>query len=361
MDTLSKIAPYREGGKTTMRRFWQRGLDHNVCRSYEVLEEYFLSKESETVTDDELKKVSIPKIDKSVTYAGEYETETENNSYACTGASMYNQFCYSVNKDGKEFINQKDVRAFAPKKFTSLEDLQKQGHKIDKAEYKKMVEKAKNYMGKKKKERGNIFEIGDFFLSKRKDIQLKSMKINTPEFKFSYTDEEEDKNDLVTNNQMAAFSKQVEEILNTGNVVGVVIHNNMSMGGRYYTITGIDTRSSDRYEHMIRVIDTDPEAESQEYSKHISDFFFKMLGGNVVELNWLEKLEKPQEMTKKYSNLNYTKKNGYSAKKKPNEPALDLVQHDGVCFKVENSELPKEMRGIGIEMSVYVPKQASVN
>ncbi|MCR5237059.1 MAG: hypothetical protein K6E34_07640 [Lachnospiraceae bacterium] len=71
------------------------------------------------------------------------------------------------------------MRNYVPKVKT-LAELKKEGYEEDKKGYDRSVAELKEYAGKGKTSPGNIYEVSDFFLEKRKDIMVHKIVFYTP-------------------------------------------------------------------------------------------------------------------------------------------------------------------------------------
>ena len=361
-DNMREERSWREGGEIKNVKEWKKGTDPFVMEAYDFLQGFFRLTDGETVVYDNLKHVGMPKVRQNVLYSKDvpYEEQSrkKDDSFAVAGAYMYNRFLQSNNQDDKKnLVTKEQFRKFKVKK-KSFKDLQKLGYKIDKKKYEQMSKRVDNYMSSKSETPGNIFEMGDFFFSKRKDIQLKRMRINIPAQPPKETLEKTEKRDILLDNQKAAFCKQVAEVLKTDNVIGLVARNGKNEE-HYNTLYRIEAQGD---KGKVRLLESDrTQGRNVDRTEDITSVVYPVLqSNNVVELVWIEKLDDPAMMSRKYGNLKYDGKDGFSAnekQKKLDEPELALVQNEGICFRVKNSEMPEYMRGMGIDLSVYVPKK----
>lgn len=299
-----------------------------------------------------------------------YERQGTNNCYACSGAALFNQFI--ANKDGKlvEPFGQMDIRSYEPQ-IKSYEDFKKLAGKIMKNDatsptddqltdddFQQMYDDYKKHLtdftGKDKQATGNIFELGDFFISKRDDVVVNRMTFSTPATKTTMdkgkkkTKQQIDEDNLLYKNQKEVFLDQINKILKTGNLVSILNRIGDRKTGsydHYRTIAGIKGKT-------LKVYDSTG-SEKPQYLD-IEELLPRKTDGNVVEITWLSELKSPKDMIKEFPSLKYDEKNGYSENESVAEPsmesALNLGQTRGTLVKKYTREA---------EQAAYIPKKGT--
>ena len=146
------------------------------------------------------------------------------------------------------------------------------------------------------------------------------------------------KNDnIMANNAKEAFKSKIAEVIGTGNVVAFLDHSK----GHYVTITEL---RGEEIKYMNSEFGQEPEN-----IRSVDEMLQLESGGSTVELTWMSKLKKPEDMVKENPGLEYDEKEGYSSKQTTREAMLNVACKDGVLAAGGSGT-------DGIELSVYVPK-----
>lgn len=289
--------------------------------------------------ENEALRLGLPQYKVNVKRAGDfkYERMTTNNCWAVSGTAMFNQFNALNAKKGEKvrFYYQTDLRSYEPK-LKSFEEVVQMGFEQTKKQYNADVDELKKYVGEGKKVVGNIFEVGDFFIEKRKDAVQNKIYIPCP----PATSEDVKAEGEKLNKACAYLLSEVKKVLDTGNYVSLL--SQRGDYGHYRTITGING-------NKLRYLN--PSDGDQE---HEDDVTFFLKSGGSVELSWFTKLDKPEKMVERYKaqGLAYDeKKKTYSAPY--NYQNVRYVgQTKGVLLAENDREYSQAMR------STYIPKQA---
>ena len=330
-------------GKEVLRGnyFWKAKTDPELMEACDWLMGYFRSRDKGAVKQGPLEKQEMPDFHIEVKGAGKwYEKQAagSNNCWCCAGTAMYNRFVE------KKVLKQGDLREFTPE-FKKEDEITSLG--LTASEYERHKALTKSYMGKDSTAVGNIFEMGDFFLQKNKDLMINRMVFNPPALESKNKTEEHKLNDeILYHNQKAAFLKQVNEVLKTKNVVSIL--KTWGEKGHYLTIYGIDGQN-------LKVLDSSPEVETERIMT-VEDLLPRRLKGGSTEITWFSKLKTKKELLDGFSNLSYNEKEGFSVNEVQAESAFNLAQTKGVCVSRYPSEMEKGMEGIS--HSIYIPKKA---
>ena len=301
-------------------------------------------------------KLNLPPLPKYKTISGlagddDYEAGESGNCWCCSGAALFNKFEELHSGKAKSSLDQYDVREYDPiksGKIRTWEEIEeynrtcvKKEDMITKEEYEKAVNDASAYMGKNKKERGDLFGTADFFMEKRRDLAMNRMRIKLPgldgEEGRPKSAGEKEKDAILYHSQKAAFINKVKEVLGTGNVVAFLNHSK----GHYVTITEL---RGEEIKYMNSEFGQEPEN-----IRSVDEMLQLESGGSTVELTWMSKLKKPEDMVKENPGLEYDEKEGYSSKQTTREAMLNVACKDGVLAAGGSGT-------DGIELSVYVPK-----
>ncbi|MBO6137915.1 MAG: hypothetical protein J6O71_04805 [Lachnospiraceae bacterium] len=344
---MQVLKTYTMDGREKQNYFYRKGTDAQLKAAYNWLTGYYRSRRlnDDRFVSSEIKKLDIPKVKVTVEYKRKYEQQGANNCWACTGSAMYNQFILNTYKNVKEedLMNQKSVRNFVPD-YRTFEEMQNDQINIDEKRYNEQLASEKAFCGKGKTRVGSVFEVGDLFLNKHKDMMMNRLTFYSPNKYFKVTrSEEAKKNDeVILNNQKAMFVTQVSKALNAGNLVGLLTYT--EKGGKHYrTIKAIDGEK-------VTVMDS---LDNTEYETNL-DVILNNSFGRSIEITWFEKLKKPEEMKKEFSNLDYDEKNGYSQKVITQEALDNVAQKHGVCVGKLGNDMDPNMRAM--EWAAYIPK-----
>ena len=154
------------------------------------------------------------------------------------------------------------------------------------------------------------------------------------------------KRELVHNNHVAVFIEQVKKVLDTGNIVSLLSYSEKGFK-HYTTIKGIRGKN-------VKIMDS--ASGGERYTS--VDNLLKSFSGKSIELTWFEKLKKPEEMKKEFTNLEYSREKGYSQKQVTQEALYNVSLRHGVCVgKVGQDLYPLTKGTTGIEWAAYIPKQ----
>ena len=287
----------------------------------------------------------------------DYERQGYNNCYACSGTALLNQFI--MNKDGKLDLpyGQMDLRAYEPD-LRSFEEFKKLFSTVRAGEsavweeedlralHKSYEDHIKSYIGEGKKETGNIFELGDFFFSKRDDVMVNRMTFSTPTSKNTLeknipkTRQKKEEEEILYNNQKQRFLDQVHKVLKTGNMVSIYTVKDKTH--HYRTIAGIN-------DDELKVYDSLEDKFS--YIK-VEKLLERKPEGNTVELTWLSEIKSDQDILKEHPELTYNEEEGFSNDQTTVEGALNLGQTHGVLIRKSTREA---------EYAGYIPKRGRKN
>ncbi len=285
---------------------------------------------------------------------GEYEQQNMRNCWAVSGAALLNKFA-KLNGGVTERVNQNDLRGFVPE-IRTKEEIRARGYEIDDDVYDEQLKKINEFIGEGKTKAGSLFEAADFFMNKRNDAVFNRMLINLPSDKI-YVGKDDDTGDewwqekdeqrkaedaKKLHNQKAAFLKQVNEVLGTGNLVSLYLEDE----GHYVTITTLHGRDVTYWDSSGKVKKT----------VDIDRIFNTTNRYNRVEISWLSPMKAPEEMLNKYPKLDYDNESGeYKSREPGMEEMMNLAHTKGVHVGLSEKELGENMEGI--ELSVYLPKK----
>ena len=109
----------------------------------------------------------------------------------------------------------------------------------------------------------------------------------------------------------------------------------------YLTIYGIDGNE---------LLYKDSLSPQEDHRGDVDTLFLKRDGlGQTVELNWFSRVGNVKELTDKYTNLKYDKKNGFSLKQRTVDDVFNVGQTLGVSVS-------EDVEGVvGVSESIYVP------
>ncbi len=259
-----------------------------------------------------------------------YEDQKTNNCYCCTGTAMLNQFIRKVNnaEDPERKYSQHDMRRY-----------KMEYRRPDETNYDVYINNVKEvemYAGQGKTVFGSIFEMGDFFIDKLSneqninDVLLHNMVFYNPK---------QDKAKL--KNMTAIFVDKVNEVLSSGNLVGVL------RGKHYVTVSGLNG-------NKITYLDS---KGNEERTGTIDEFMATFRSSDsTMELNWLSKGKTPEELKKEYSNLDYDEEKGYSLKKVTKGSRGDVYHTKGLMVTKEDNDFGfDDNRMEGIAENIYIP------
>ncbi len=313
----------------------QTKIDQKSSYAYDWLMSYY--KINDTKVDrytKDKKKVSL-KVDGSYKVSVDgpkdiYEKQGTNNCYCCTGTAMLNQFIRNVNNT-KEPVKTYDQYVMRRYKM--------QYRRPDETNYDVYLNNVKEveaYAGHGKKVFGSIFEMGDFFIDKLSNEQnIEDMLLHNMVF----SNPAHDKAKL--NNMTAIFTDKINEVLSSGNLVGVL------RGKHYVTVSGLNG-------NKITYLDSKENTETTVTLDEFMSVFSS--SGSTMELNWLSKGKTPEELKKEYSNLDYDKEKGYSLKNVKKESRGDVYHTRGLMVTKDDNDFGfDDNRMEGIAENVYIP------
>ena len=344
--SLQVMKTYELDGRQRQDYFYKKGTDVKLKEAYNWLMGYYRSRQAhdDRFASRVIKKVDIPQEKVEVEYKGKYELQGGNNCWACTGAAIYNQFVQNTYKKKEAPMTQYTVRNFVPK-YREYDEIQNDQIPVDKQRYDEMRASEEAFFGKGKVAVGSVFEAGDLFLNKHKDMMMNRMTFYTPDnyYKVARSKEAKKNDAVIKNNQKAMFVTQVSKVLKAGNLVGLLTYDEKGLK-HYRTIKGINGE-------MVKVMDS---LQNNEYETSL-DVILGSANGRSIEITWFEKLKKPEEMKKEFSNLEYSEKEGYSQKEITQEALDNVAQRDGVCV---GKLLDSNMRFM--DWAAYIPKHPAV-
>ena len=355
---------YNENGSE-----WNTNVDIKIADAVDWVIDFFKIMDTNRKKVVEEVKLKIPKHKYTIPdindFKTKYESQGYNNCYCCSGTASYNQFLRNEKKNGRQLTNdketsQKDLRgytpAFADYKIIKSYICKTQGFKEDdpraeadaKQRYKQYKDEIMSYAGKDKTNVGSVYELADFFITKQKDIAVHRLLMQVPsathrridgkDIQFSPKDKQTA--DLRYNNVKACFLNKIHEVLQTGNTLTVVGKLCGSMK-HYLTIYGIDGNE---------LLYKDSLSPQEDHRGDVDTLFLKRDGlGQTVELNWFSRVGNVKELTDKYTNLKYDKKNGFSLKQRTVDDVFNVGQTLGVSVS-------EDVEGVvGVSESIYVP------
>ncbi len=320
--------------------FWKKDVDPLIIEAYDWMMGFFRSRDKGNLRKGKITEQEMPNLKCKIEGPKDiYERQPggSNNCWCCSAAALYNQFA------GKKLINQYTIRNFSPT-YKSQKEVLDAG--LDKTEYNQHLMMTKNYAGKGKTRVGNIFEDGDALLTLNKDMMINRMVFNTPALEEgNKTREEIDNEDIIFHNQKVAFAKTVHKALESGNLVSLLTTYGES--GHYVTITGIDGET-------LTILDSLP-SRPLESTCTIDDVLTRKQKGSSVEITYLSKMKKPEELTNEFTNLKYdSKKKSFGVEEVQTESAINVAQTKGICVSKYPYEMDDGMENISY--SVYIPK-----
>ena len=153
--------------------------------------------------------------------------------------------------------------------------------------------------------------------------------------------EKKAEDEIIHNNQTAAFLTQVKEILSQGNLVAVL------RGMHYVTINGIKGRE-------ISFLNSSGKAAEE--TQDVGEFINSTLAlGDRVELTWFSPLDPPEALTGEFGNLSFDKETGEYSAPLEYESVQNVFQTKGVSVGKTTKEMGEGKERIGY--SVYIPKK----
>ncbi len=153
--------------------------------------------------------------------------------------------------------------------------------------------------------------------------------------------EKKAEDEIIHNNQTAAFLTQVKEILSKGNLVAVL------RGMHYVTINGIKGRE-------ISFLNSSGKAAEE--TQDVGEFINSTLAlGDRVELTWFSPLDPPEALTGEFGNLSFDKETGEYSAPLEYESVQNVFQTKGVSVGKTTKEMGEGKERIGY--SVYIPKK----
>ena len=268
-----------------------------------------------------------------------YERQKGLNCYCCAGTALYNQFQLNEKEKNPEFLNQYDMRSYVPDYLTKEEYKQRYAGSDDRA-YKSEKDDIDLYCGANKNAYGNIFNIGDYYLKRRKDIAVQRSV-----FSFFRVSQSDPNWQVIRHNMVEKFKETIAGVLSTGNALALRISNH------YITLVGLKYDSSKGVD-MVKVLDSNDPPENVAKWKSLSSILVSVRSqGCNAELTWLRKIDDPVKLTEEYHNLEY--KDGEF--KGPHEISDEDVAHKlGVNVSKKREEKDADV-GSYITDSIYVP------
>ena len=272
-----------------------------------------------------------------------YEPQGYLNCWACSGAALFNKFVELTDGQLTQPVNQYDIRGFkpGPGELKTLEEVNAHaGVQVDNDWYNDNLKELYKFMGENAKSNGSIFEVADFFMKKRKDFVLNQM-----EFRLGGGMEQKDIEAYEA--QKAVFTKQINDILQTGNLVALY----EPTGKHYVTITKID---GDNLTYLDSLVGEGQPAS--EVTEPVESLFSRDIAGSNLSITWFSKLKSPEEMKQDYPDLQYDEHAGYSYTREEElrVGALNLAQTKGICITKSKSD---PVLGLdAVKHHIYIPK-----
>ncbi|MBQ2453745.1 MAG: hypothetical protein II497_04790, partial [Lachnospiraceae bacterium] len=265
------------------------------------------------------------------------------NCWACSGAALFKKFVELTDGQLTQPVNQYDIRGFkpGPGELKTLEEVNAHpGVQVDNDWYNDNLKELYKFMGENAKNNGSIFEVTDFFMKKRKDFVLNQM-----EFRLGGGMEQKDIEAYEA--QKAVFTKQVNDILQTGNLVALY----KPTGQHYVTITKID---GDNLTYLDSLVGEGQPAS--EVTEPVESLFSRDIAGSNLSITWFSKLKSPEEMKQDYPDLQYDEHAGYSYTREEElrAGALNLAQTKGICITKSKSD--PVLGQDAVKHHIYIPK-----
>ena len=295
------------------------------------------------------------------------EQQRTNNCYACSGSLAFNHFLKTngeYTNDTK--TNQFKIREYVPyiKPFEEVKDIiaksmgidltTPQGLKNANDIYDGYCFEIQLFCGEGKEEVGSIYEIGDYFLKRSKNVAIHKMNFNISSDRYKkfekvgkewrgvllYTDKEKKEADRQYKRTKALFLNKIYEILKTGNPVPILRR------GHYVTIVGIEGQE---------LIYANSSTAKVEHRSSVDNFLDRSGTGSSIDLTWFSKVGDIKKLTEDFKTLKYDKEKGFSS---ASENAGDVlyVSHDkGVdATRSVDDELH-------VTESIYVSKEYGIS
>ena len=282
-----------------------------------------------------------------------------NNCYACSASLSFNLFLKNNGElTGLNEANQFRIRRYHPgfKNFDDMKGIiaQKLGIDITKKEgleqvrslYDSYCAEIDTYCGRGKDEVGNIYELGDYFLERSKDVALHKMTFAVPSKEYKthitvngvkipvpYDKEQQEEADRTYNDMKATLLNKLKEVLETGNAVSFL------RNGHYLTIVGIDGQK------LIYANSSNPKVEE---SADVDTFLDRSGYGTSAEMTWFSKVGDVQKLKEDYPNLEYDQENGFTAQDRAVGDLLYVSHKKGISVS-------RDVLGSQVTESVYLP------
>lgn len=336
---------------TSFQRIYKKSLKKNLDEiKFEEYQDMRALFEKEAVKEEkkpvlDVINTSAPKL---LVPVSPYEVQGYNNCFACSGTALLNQFIF--NQEGKldKPYGQLDLRDYKIPGFKKLEDVRSEA--ITEEVYNEHLNEITNTVGANATAFGNMFELADFFITKRSDVAVNKMVFSLPQYKAGMSDKEKNDADALKNTMKEKFLNKVKEVIDTGNFVSV-LH-----GNHYVTIIGVDGTD-------FQVLDSYllPN-EQRDVTKPVKRSLGSVLMPDnklITEISWLSKIEDPAKLADEFDTLKYSEEEGFTSTLKYNTDAnLQLAQTKGVCVSKGDAS---PLVGDKIITSIYVPKKSTVD
>ncbi|MCR5487185.1 MAG: hypothetical protein K6F35_06600 [Lachnospiraceae bacterium] len=272
--------------------------------------------------------------------AAPYEKQPllSNNCWCCSGAALFNQFLSLRGElSDQTRVSQFDLRHFRiPKEeWRTLEEaraMTKEGTKDEDImiPYFNAQEDLEKVMDPSQHQIGNIFEMADFFLQRRKDLYMTEMTFNVGKEKQKGIEK--------------AFCDSIREVLATGNLVSLLDGEKK----HYITITEIDDQNQITYLNSMDAVGK---------MKHTATPDQLLKEGRTIKLAWMSALKSPEEMQAEHPGLVLDSKGEFQYhgdKAMLQGGMVNLVQKEGICIEEDAHSDAVEARGW--HKAVYIPK-----
>ncbi len=350
-------------GQETTEFYYKKKTNKVLMEGYDWLMNYYrLQNDLAEGIEKDLKMVEMPVYEKTeVVPDFQYEHQTGLNCWCCTGTALFKQYMHTQGQGDnfKTHPDQYDMRNNLPG-VKSLKEIQKEHPWVEKAEYEGYKRDGRSFMGQGAKAVGSIYESADFFYNYADNFMLNRMVLQMPGKNKQETmsienrrnviqvpknDEEKKRDDIIIHNQKAAFLKQVKAVLDTQNLVGLLIQKPMK---HYMTITGIEG-------NKITYLDSMKQGKAQKKESDVSEFVKQHDVGESLELTWFSPLKAPEELQKEYRDLKYDEKNKTYNAPLQMESVHNVYQTKGVSVGKATVEMGEGMEQIS--QVAYIPKR----
>ena len=335
----------------TSKIYWKPGVSDEIRYAYNWLGKYYMEKDASLdlnrKKEDEAPELQMPDyhimLEDADQIHNEYETQDLGslNCFCCSGAELVRQFCRTEGKPVPA-IDQWTIRNYKPQYKTYKgykNQLLELNPDTDSHVFDMDIQQVKDYLGGRTV--GNIFELGDFFLKNQPGTMLNKVSFNwsVPAGKLS-----QEKLDSLRKNYKnikAIFFKKVYQALSEKRAVSLLIQSPK----HYITIVGIDGED-------VKYVDSLSYNRGSIQSKKFESLLTQNSGG--LEIVWMSKMKKPDELQKEYKTLGYSKEKGFENLDPSMEDFTYVAQTQGVY--VAKEEVDDNRSFAGVRECIYIPK-----